>query len=125
MLNKVFITPYIIIDLSKIGFQGKAYLMINSTGSNSKLTVELLHQIPNVFLIVETIGKFDLTALVAFRDIKEVKKIVSKIRAQPSVKKVHVAITEQTDFPTKRKYGTLKLFGNKIFDDIVYNEEKL
>ena len=109
----MFAKPFIIIDLSKIGFGGKAYLMINSTGSDPKLTLEVLHQIPNVFLIAETIGKFELTALVAFRDINDLKKIVNKIRDQPSVKKVHVALTEQTDFPVKREYGSELLLDTK------------
>jgi DNA-binding Lrp family transcriptional regulator len=105
MKNKAFSPPFIIIDLSKIGYQGKAHLLISSTGSNPELTLKVLHNIPNVFLIAETIGKFDFIAFVAFRNIIELKKIVKQVRQQPSVKKVKIAITEQTDFPTRREYS--------------------
>ena len=110
MKNRIIIGPYTIINLAKIGYQGKAYLMVtNSNEFDHNLTLKVFNQIPNVFLIGETIGKFDFIALAAFRDIKEIKKIVNKIRAHPSVEKVKVALTEQTDFPFKREYGPLTL----------------
>lgn len=107
MKNRVFSNPFVIIDLSKLGFQGKAFLLVsNSIEGNPQLTLDKLHQMPNVFLIAETIGKFDFIVYVAFRDIKEIKKIVNEIRELPSVKKVDVTLTEQTDFPTRRQYST-------------------
>ncbi len=107
MKNKVFSNPFVILDLSKLGFRGKAFLLVsNSNQGDPKLTLDKLHQIPNVFLIAETIGKFDFIAYVAFRDITEIKKIVNEVRKLPSVKKVNVTLTEQTDFPTRREYST-------------------
>ena len=111
MKNRAIYPPFIIIDLTKIGYQGKAYLMVtNSSEFDSKLTVEALDQIPNVFLIAETVGKFDVIALAVFKDIKDIKEIVKKLRAEPSVKRVEVALTEETDFPLKRDVDSLQLF---------------
>ena len=107
MKDKVFSDPFIIVDFSIIGYRGKALLMVtNSNRGNHTLTLEKLHQIPNVFVIAETLGKFDIIAFVAFRDIKEIKKIVNELRALPSIKKVEVALTDQTDFPLEREYTT-------------------
>jgi len=62
-------------------------MLSNVNRYDVKFTIEKLLQIPNIFLIAETIGKYDIIAFAAFRNLKEVKKIVNEIRAQPSVKK--------------------------------------
>ena len=80
MKNRVFTNPFVVIDLSKLGFQGKAFLLVsNSNEGNPQLTLDKLHKMPNVFLIAETVGKFDFIAYVAFRDIKEIEKIINEI----------------------------------------------
>lgn len=107
MKGTVFTGPFAILDLSKIGFQGRALLMINySDERNQELTLSKVKKLPNAFLIIEAVGKFDLIVQLMFRDVKEVKTVVNEIRALPGVKKVDVAITEQTDFPTRREYTT-------------------
>lgn len=105
MKNKVFRSPFIIADFSKIGYRGKAMLMItNSNQGNHAITLTKLQNIPDVFVVAETIGKFDIIAFAAFRDIKEIKKIVNELRTLASIKKVEVALTDQTDFPLDREY---------------------
>jgi DNA-binding Lrp family transcriptional regulator len=105
MENKIFSTAFIIANLSKIGYNGKAMLMITySNKGNHLLLLERLEKTPNVFVIAETIGKFDIIAFMAFRNISEIKKIVNDIRALISVKKVEIALTDQKDFPMEREY---------------------
>ena len=105
MENRVFSTPFIIANLSKLGFTGKAMLMVtNSNQGNHLMLLKRLQKTPNVFAISETIGKFDIIAFVAFRDISEIKKIVNGIRALISVKKVEIALTDQKYFPLEREY---------------------
>jgi DNA-binding Lrp family transcriptional regulator len=102
---------FIIIDLWKIGYQGKAFLMVtNSNIYDAKTTVQALYQIPNVFFISEIIGAFDVLAMVAFRDIVEIKEIVNKIRALPSVQKVEVTLTDDMYYPVRKEYGNIHLF---------------
>jgi DNA-binding Lrp family transcriptional regulator len=101
----------IVIDLSKIGYQGKAFLLITiSTGYGENNMVEALQQIPNVFLVSEIVGAFDLLAMVAFRNIAEMKKVVNKIRELPNVQKVEVALTDGTSYPVNEEYGNTPLF---------------
>ena len=105
MENRVFSTPFIIANLSKVGYNGKAMLMVtNSNQGDHLMLLKRLQKTPNVFAIAETIGKFDIIAFVAFRDISEIKKIVNEIRALISVKKVEIALTDQKDFPMEREY---------------------
>jgi DNA-binding Lrp family transcriptional regulator len=117
MEKKVFYPPTIIMDLKKVGFEGKAYLLLkNKHGTDPKLTLKILDDLPNLFLIAETIGKFNFICLLAFRNIKDLKKKIYKIREHPSVERIDIAITEQTDFPLKREFDASKVVGNKIDD---------
>ena len=106
MENKVFRPPFIIADFSQLGFRGKAMLMLtNSNQGNHLMTLEKLEKTPNVFVIAETFGTFDIIAFLAFRDIKEIKNIVYELRKLVSIKKIQVALTDQTDFPLEREYA--------------------
>jgi DNA-binding Lrp family transcriptional regulator len=126
MQNKVFFPPTIIMDLRKVGFQGKAYFLIkNKSGIDRKLTLDAVDDLPNLFIIAETIGKFDYVCLAAFRDIADLKKIIYKIRENPSIERVEIALTEQTDFPMKREYGPLQLLNNQNFNDEQHNKESI
>jgi DNA-binding Lrp family transcriptional regulator len=101
----------IMLNLSKIGFQGKAFLHITtSDNQNPEIIIRALQQIPNVFLISGIIGAFDILAMFAFRDVTEVKEVVNKIRAEPSVKKVETSITDDTVYPMTKDYAQIRLF---------------
>ena len=95
----------VMLDLSKIGFKGKAFLFIK-TSKDSKLrdVVEAFHQIPNLFLIVEIIGSFDLLAMVVFRDITNIIKVVNEIKAVPHVEKVEIALSNESIYPLRKEY---------------------
>ena len=76
------------LNLSKIGYQGKAFLHITtSINKNPEIIIKALQQIPNVFLVSEIIGSFDILAMLAFRDAKEVKEVINRIRAQQTLAK--------------------------------------
>ena len=95
----------LMLDLSKIGFEGKAFLFVK-TSRCSKLSeiIETLHQIPNLFLIAEIVGTFDLLALVVFRDIKDIIKVVTEIKVAPCVEKVEIALSNESSYPLRKEY---------------------
>ena len=101
-----------IVDLSKIGYQGKAFLLVTYTNicNAEDSPTEALRNIPNVFLVSEIIGTFDVLAMVAFKDLTEIKEIIGKVRAIPCVKKVEVTLTNDTLYPLKEEYHDLQLF---------------
>lgn len=108
----VIFGTFTVLDLSKIGYQGKAFLFVTASKNyDAKMTVKKLSQIPNLFFVSEIIGAFDVLAMVAFRDIAEIKEIVNKIRALSSVHKVEVTLTDGTHYPVKKEYDYIQLFG--------------
>jgi Lrp/AsnC family leucine-responsive transcriptional regulator len=103
-----------IIDLSKIGYRGKAFLLVtNNAADISETTLKALSTVPNVFLISEIFGTFDLLAMAAFKDLSEIKEIIDDIRAFPSVKKVEVVLTTDTLYPVKEEYKDMQLFSSE------------
>lgn len=107
--GKIFGTSTIL-DLSKIGYQGKAFLHItNDLNENPERIIKNLQQIPNVFLVSEIIGAFDILVMAAFRDLKEIKEITNRIRDEPSVKKVEMSITDDTLYPLTNEYTQIRL----------------
>ena len=107
--GKIFGTSTIL-DLSKIGYQGKAFLHItNNINENPEKIIKNLQQIPNVFLVSEIIGTFDILVMAAFRDLKEIKEITDRIRDDPSVKKVEMSITDDTLYPLTNEYTKIRL----------------
>ena len=101
----------VMLDISKIGFKGKAFLFIK-TSKDSKLrdVVETFRKISNLFLIVEIVGSFDLIAIVIFRDITNIMKVVNEIKAVPQVEKVEIALSNESIYPLKKEYTEIISF---------------
>jgi len=107
----IIIGNTIMLNLSKIGYQGKAFIHITTSDNNNpEIIIKALEQIPNVFLVSRIIGEFDLLVMVVFRDLTELKDVINRIRAQPSVSKVETSITDDTMYPVTREYSQLRLF---------------
>lgn len=107
----VFFGTTLMLDLSKIGFEGKAFLfIITSKNSDLRKIVETFRQMTNLFLIVEIVGPFDLLAMVVLRDVSEIIKIVNDVKAVPCVKKVEVALSGESFYPFREEYTEINLF---------------
>jgi Lrp/AsnC family transcriptional regulator, regulator for asnA, asnC and gidA len=105
----IILRSSITVDLSKLGFQGRAFLRITNTpNQNRKETIDALKQMQNVFLITEVIGDFDVLAIVAIKDFKSIISIVNAIRKLPSVDQVEFTLTDDIPFPIDR--GLEQLF---------------
>jgi len=95
----------IIIDLSKLGYQGEAYLQItNAPGYNKATTIDRLKVIPNIFIITEIIGAFDIMAIAAVKDYKSIVNMVNTIKQLPSVEKVETDFVMDTQFPATTSF---------------------
>ena len=102
-----------ILDISKIGFEGKAFLFIKKTKvSDVKETINDLYKITNLFFIVEIIGRFEIMAMIVFRDIKEMKKIVYDIKHLASIEKVECAVSDESFYPFRKEYSEINPFKN-------------
>jgi Lrp/AsnC family transcriptional regulator for asnA, asnC and gidA len=106
----VILRPTILIDLSKAGYQGKAYLMITEKSDQDMAnTVDTLKEMPDVFLVAEIVGEFDVLAMVPFKDFNNIIELVNEIRMFPSVSEVEVALTSDTSFPITKYYSKMVL----------------
>jgi Lrp/AsnC family leucine-responsive transcriptional regulator len=92
------------IDLSLIGYKGKAFLFIKYSSNTTPSFKENILQIPNLFLFAEIMGEFDAFAMMMYKDTSEIKQVSDKIRAESCVKQVKVAVTSDTFYPFKEEY---------------------
>lgn len=101
-------TSIVSIDLSKLGYQGKALLMINISAKQDKtLTITGLKKIRNILVITEIIGPFDILAIAPVTDLNSIRTIVNAIKKVPNVQRVEVIFTNDTAFPVTASFGEL------------------
>jgi len=98
------------IDLSKIGYQGKVFLMItNSPNHDKSKTIDALKKMRSIFIISEMIGDFEIIAIAPVKDLDSLKKLVNKIKKLPSVNRVEFTLINNTAFPVNLRFGELFL----------------
>jgi len=100
------------VDLSLLGYKGKAFLFIKYSSNTPPGFKENILQIPNLFLFADIMGEFDALAMMMYKDTSEIKQVSDKIRAESCVKQVKVAVTSDTFYPVKEEYlnNVTKLF---------------
>lgn len=94
----------ITVNLQKIGYQGTAYLLINTKPeTGSAQTVRQLRKTPNIIIATRTIGAYEASAVLAFKNVNDLYEDVSKIKSYPDVLNVEVsfAIPGIKNFPPK------------------------
>jgi DNA-binding Lrp family transcriptional regulator len=98
------------IDLSKLGYQGKVFLMIKNAPNHDKSkTINALKKIRNIFIISEIIGDFEIIAIAPVKDLNGLKTLVNRIKKLPSVNQVEVTLINDTVFPVNTRFGELFL----------------
>jgi Lrp/AsnC family transcriptional regulator for asnA, asnC and gidA len=96
------------IDLSKIGYQCKVFLLITNAPKNDKSkTLETLMKMEDIFIVSEIIGDFELIAIAAIKDLNGLKMLVNKIKELPSVSRVEFTLIYDTAFPVTSRFGEL------------------
>jgi Lrp/AsnC family transcriptional regulator, regulator for asnA, asnC and gidA len=96
------------IDLSKVGYQGKVFLLITNAPTHDKSkTMDALKKMRNIFVISEMIGDFEIVAIAPVRDLNGLKTLVDKIKGLPSVNRVEVTLINDTAFPVSSRFCEL------------------
>jgi Lrp/AsnC family transcriptional regulator, regulator for asnA, asnC and gidA len=104
----VILGSVIDIDLSKLGYQAKAFLfIITSPGSGKSVAMEGLKKIKNIIVVSEIIGPFDLLAIAPVTDLDSVNVLVQEVKKLPSVKRVKISCVNSTMFPLNQTFGKL------------------
>lgn len=96
------------VDPSKIGYQGKTFLMITNSPTQTKAeTISGLKKIKNIVVITEIIGAFDILAIAFVTDLNSIMKLVNTVKQLESVERVEVAFIRETDLPVPRNFSRL------------------
>ena len=104
----IILRSSIILDLSQLGYQGKAHVMItNMPGHDKTATINALKKMPNIFLITEIIGEFDVLSIVAVRDFTSIIDTLNTIRKLPSVEHAEATFVTDTRFPVGEEFNKL------------------
>lgn len=96
------------IDLSKLGYQGKVYLLItNSPKYSKKATIDFLKKNQNILIVSEMIGPFDVFAVAPVVDFESIKKVVKQVKNIQSIQRLNVIYVTDTSFPINPTYGKI------------------
>jgi len=94
------------IDLSKLGYQGKAFLLItNAPNTPKSVALEDLKKIRGIIVVSEIIGLFDIIAIAPIIDLNSIRKLVNEVKALSSVQRVHITCINDTMFPINPTFG--------------------
>jgi Lrp/AsnC family transcriptional regulator, regulator for asnA, asnC and gidA len=104
----VVIRSVVSIDLSKIGYQGKVFLLINLNPETSKVEVlSGLGKIVNIISTSELVGEFDMIAVAAIIDFESIKSVVNQVKSVPGVQRVQITCINDTTFPLNASFGKI------------------
>ena len=96
------------IDLSKLGYQGKAFLLITISPNQDKAdTITALKRIKNIIVVTEIIGPFDLLAIAPVRDLASIRTLVNEVKRSPNVQRVEAAFISDVHFPVNPSFGRI------------------
>jgi DNA-binding Lrp family transcriptional regulator len=100
MQEKVVLQSTIQIDLSKIGYAGKAYISITTCSEEDRCTtINELKKIDGIFLIAQIVGDYDILALSTVKDFAGILEVMDHIRKLPSVEKADVSFIQDNAYP--------------------------
>jgi Lrp/AsnC family transcriptional regulator for asnA, asnC and gidA len=100
------------IDLSKLGYQGKALLMITNSPSKGKsVTITALKKMRNIIVVTEILGAFDILAIAPVTDLNSIRTLVNDVKKLESVQHVEVTFIDDTILPVNSNFS--KLFRKK------------
>jgi Lrp/AsnC family transcriptional regulator, regulator for asnA, asnC and gidA len=102
--NGTIVLSAIRVSLEKLGYTGTAHLRIDtSPDTSSAEIVEQLGKTSSVFIATRTIVNYEVYAVLAFREMKDLYEKIVKIKDLPNVTSVQVslAIPGIRHFPPK------------------------
>ncbi len=103
--DKTILYSFITIDLLKIGYQGRARITIKT--EQKPLTIEALKKIPNVVLVAETVGDYDIIVLAVIKDYSDMLRITDEIKKVPTISQADVSLEKTTHFPVNPQFNNL------------------
>jgi DNA-binding Lrp family transcriptional regulator len=96
------------INLSKIGYQGKAFLLVTVTpNANKSETIDYLKKIKNIIVTTEIIGPHDILAIAPITDLKSIQALKAEAKKAPFLQKIEIACVDDVHFPVSPNFGAI------------------
>ena len=96
------------INLSKLGYQGKAVLLITLVPNSNRMeTIKYLINIRNVMVVTETMGPFDIMAIAPVVDLRSIMDLVAEVRKAPNVQRVKPVCNSDVSFPIGSNFSAV------------------
>ncbi len=96
------------IDLSKLGYQGKVFLLITVTPNSDKSSaIAYLKKTRNIIVTAEIIGPYDILAIAPIIDLKSIQTLVKEVRKAPCLQRVEIACMDNTQFPIGPNFNNI------------------
>lgn len=97
-----------IVDLARLGYQGKTFVMINLFPNSDKAeTMKQILKIRNVFGVSEVIGPCDLIAIAFTTDLASIQATLAETKKAPNVQKVDFYCIDDTYFPLTPNFNDM------------------
>jgi Lrp/AsnC family leucine-responsive transcriptional regulator len=113
----VIVGTNIVVDAKVFGFPFYATLLIDAVDSIEPQIKQTIRKMERVIICAESIGRYNLCALIRGRNIEELKNITSKIKNLKGIKRVAINI-----WTGKPYYNYAKTF-NQVDTEKVDNNE--
>ncbi len=87
--NGTLIGSSIVVDWSKLGYQGNLFIFISQGSGNDRTrTVSELKKIQDLFVITRVMGAFDILAMALAKSLKDTARLLDEIQKIPTVEQV-------------------------------------
>ncbi len=94
--NRVIRKYTIVLDEKKLGYTVKALILINVDGKKIREVEEEIARNPNVQVVLDITGEFDIAVIAVFRSIEELDKFVKSLLKMPAIRQTRTSIAFRT-----------------------------
>jgi len=104
----IIVRSIVSIDLAKLGYQGKAFLLISvSPAGDKSKAIAYLKKVQNIIVVTELVGPYDILAIAPITDLNSIQTLVAEAKRTPDVLLVKLACLDDTHFPVSQNLGTM------------------
>lgn len=98
----VIIACSAVVDYSKLGYQGTAFIFVKLVHDSKKeIVINNLRRFKEIRLLSSVMGAFDLIAFVLFKNLREFTQLINEIQQIPGVGQVEISLANFTYYAFK------------------------
>ena len=94
--NGIILKYTAVLDEKKLGYTVKALILINVDGKKIREVEEEIARNPNVQVVLDITGEFDIAVIAVFRSIEELDRFVKSLLKMPAIRQTRTSIAFRT-----------------------------